>query len=222
MRLLLVEGEFSEARNLKKGFEEERFAVDCAPNGEEAIYLASNCPYDSIVIELPLPDMDGLELLKSIREHVTAPIMILAMDSDVDERIDSIRGGADDYLVKPIFKELLVRIRALIRRSGGRTDNILLIDNLKMDLNRHWVFRGEENITLTSKEFSLLEYLMHHQDRVVSRTELIEHLYDETFDRDSNLIDVFIHKIRRKVDLSPQRKLIHTIRGTGYILSAQR
>lgn len=224
MRLLYVEDEERLAKAVRSGLEEEGYAVDWTPDGEEGFYFAENCPYDLILLDRILPKMDGIEVLQKIRDRgIQTPVIMLTALGAIPDRVDGLKRGADDYLVKPFaFEELLARIRSLIRRSAGLAKDRVELADLVVDLDRQWVFRNNESIQLTAKEFALLEYLVHNRERVVSRTELVEHLYDDTFDKDSNLIDVFIHKLRRKIDHKFNRKLIHTVRGAGYVLSEAR
>ena len=218
MRLLFVDDDKLLAKAMKRGLEAEQYAVDLAPDGEEGLYFANNCPYDLILLDRRLPDMDGLEILQKIRQQkIETPVVMLTGMAAITERVEGFMQGADDYLVKPFaFEELLVRIKSLIRRKGGRfIENRVILNDLVIDLNEHSVELAGKSISLTNKEFSLLEYLLHQKGRVVTRTELVEHLYDETFDKDSNLIDVFIHKLRRK--FGPAARMIQTRRGRGYI-----
>ncbi|MBF0143741.1 MAG: response regulator transcription factor [Magnetococcales bacterium] len=224
MRLLYVEDDERLAKAVKRGLEEERYAVDWAMDGEEALFQAENCSYDLILLDRMLPRMNGMEFLQAFRSKgYRTPVILLTALGTVAERVEGFNYGADDYLVKPFaFEELLVRIRSVIRRCSGLANDRVEIADLVVDLDRKWVCRNTRTIELTAREFSMLEYLIHNRDRVISRAQLIGHLYDDSFDKDSNLIDVFIHKLRKKIDSGSPVKLIHTVRGAGYLFSATR
>ena len=221
MRLLYVEDEERLAKAMKRVLEEEGYAVDLALDGEEGLYFAENCPYDLILLDRKLPKMDGLNVLRKLREkNNRTPVIMLTALGELADRVTGLQDGADDYLVKPFaFEELLERIRSVVRRSGGMARNRVPLANLVVDLNQRQVLNGTCKIQLTPKEFSLLEYFLHNQERAISRTELTEHLYNEAFDRDSNLIDVFIHKLRKKLEKETGNKMIQTVRGAGYMLA---
>ena len=221
MRVLLVEDEEELAGMLNRVLEAEGFAVDQAVNGAEAIYFSDNNPYDLVLLDRILPDMDGLEILKRMRgrESLT-PVIVVTVRGRVPERVEGLSHGADDYLVKPFeVSELLARIRAVLRRGAGVAEDRMVMDDLEVDLARRVVTRAGVQISLTVKEFALVAYLLRKRGHVVSRKELTAHLYNDDFDGDSNLIDVFIHKVRRKVDREPHKRLIHTVRGAGYTMS---
>ncbi len=224
MRILLVDDDDNLAMAVRRILEEAGYAVDWAPNSAEANYYIDNCPYDLVLLDRILPEADGLEILKRMRERRNlTPVIMVTVRGEVPERINGLSQGADDYVVKPFdYSELLVRIRAVLRRSAGIASDRMEMDDLVLDLNRRRVSRADEEVVLTRKEFAVVEYLLRKREHVVSRGELIEHLYDESFDKDSNLIDVFIHKVRQKIDHRPHKKLIHTVRGTGYVMSDQR
>lgn len=220
MRILLIEDEKSLAAIIKKGLEENGYSVDMAHDGEEGLYMAENYPADVIILDIMLPIMDGLTILKKIREQEikTAVLMLTAKDT-VADKIKGLDIGADDYLSKPFdFSELLARVRALIRRSGDVKEAIIGIGDMEIDTARHEVKRDGKLIILSAKEYALLEYLAYHKGHVVSRFDITEHIYSEEFDLDSNIIDVYINFLRKKIDKGFGTKLIHTVRGAGYIL----
>ncbi len=221
MRILIVEDERRLANIIKKGLTEEGFAVDLAFDGEEGKYLAESEEYDLIILDITLPKVDGITICKELRKkNIRTPIMMLTARTTLEEKVIGLDSGADDYLTKPFaFLELRSRIHALIRRSKQESSPILKIDDLELDPIKHSVKRGEKTITLTPKEFSVLELLLRHKDGVVSRTMIIEHVWDYNFDSMSNVVDVFIASLRRKVDKGSKIKLIHTLHGIGYKIS---
>lgn len=220
MRVLLVEDEKSLAKTIKQGLEEEGFSVDMSHDGEEGCFMAENYPYDALVLDVMLPAMDGFTILAHLRKHGSdIPVLMLTARSGVDDRIKGLNTGADDYLPKPFdFNELLARLRAIIRRKGGSASPVIKIADLEIDPGARAVTRAGQPVALSSKEFNILEYLASRQGKVVSRTELTEHVYDMNFDLDSNVIDVYINYLRRKIDKDFEQKLIHTVRGAGYVL----
>lgn len=220
MRVLLVEDEKSLAKTIKQGLEEEGFIVDMSHDGEEGCFMAKNYPYDALVLDVMLPVMDGFTILAHLRKHGSdIPVLMLTARSGVDDRIKGLNTGADDYLPKPFdFNELLARLRAIIRRKGGSASPVIKIADLEIDQGARAVTRAGQPVALSSKEFNILEYLASRQGKVVSRTELTEHVYDMNFDLDSNVIDVYINYLRRKIDKDFEQKLIHTVRGAGYVL----
>ncbi|MFN3395187.1 MAG: response regulator [Thermodesulfovibrionales bacterium] len=221
MRLLLVEDERNVAAFIKKGLEEEFYSVDIAEDGSEGLLMALSNDYDLIILDIMLPGMNGVEVCKKIREKDRrVPILMLTAVDSVESKVQGLESGADDYLTKPFaFSELLARIKALLRRVPD-TINELTIDDLRMELLSRRVYRGDREITLTPKEFSLLEYLLRNKGRVLSRTQIIENVWGYNFDPGSNVVDVHIKFLREKIDSASERKLIHTIRGAGYILKA--
>lgn len=221
MRILIVEDERRLSNIVKKGLTEEGFAVDSAFDGEEGQYLAESEGYDLIILDIMLPKVDGLTICKQLRaKNIKVPILMLTAKSTTEEKVAGLDSGADDYLTKPFaFMELRSRIHALIRRSKSEVSPILKIADLELDPIRHIVKRGERVVTLTAKEFSILELLLRHKDEVVSRTMIIEHVWDYNFDSMSNVVDVFVAAIRRKVDKGAKVKLIHTLHGVGYKIS---
>lgn len=220
MRILLVEDEKKVASFIKKGLEEEYYTVDVAFDGKEGSKLALSEEYDLIILDLMLPYKDGITILKEIRDaKISVPVLILTAKGSVQDKVTGLDSGADDYLAKPFsFDELLARVRALLRRYSSEKSILLKADNLTMDLQSRKVFREGKEIQLTSKEFSILEYLLRNKNRIVTRTKLIEHIYEYNFDPETNLIDVYINKLRNKIDKGFEKQLIQTIRGAGYIL----
>jgi heavy metal response regulator len=220
MRILVVEDEKKVASFLKKGLEEERYAVDCAFDGEEALFMADANEYDLVILDIMLPKVDGLEVLKQVREKgATLPVLMLTAKGSVEDVVKGLDRGCDDYLTKPFaFAELLARVRALLRRKGREPAGELRVADLVLDPVTHAVSRGGKKVELTAKEYALLEYLMRHVDRVVTRTMISEHVWDYHFDPMTNVIDVYVNHLRGKIDMDSSQKLIHTVRGVGYIL----
>lgn len=220
MRILLVEDEKNMASFIKRGLEEERYVVDVAPNGEKALFLAETNPYDLIILDVMLPDTTGFSICKDLRsKKIDTFILMLTARDDVQDKVLGLKTGADDYLSKPFdFDELLARIGALLRRKRLDKNPVLKVGDLELNQLTHKVTRAKKEITLTSKEYSLLEYLMLHAGQVVTRTAISEHVWNEDFDSFTNVIDVFINRLRNKVDRDFKKKLIHSLRGTGYIL----
>lgn len=220
MRLLVVEDEKTLANLIKKGFEEEGFAVDAVYNGEDGLFFAKNNFYDAIVLDIMLPIIDGISLLKELREQgISTPIILLTAKDSIKDKVLGLDSGSDDYLTKPFsFEELLSRVRAIIRRKFATSSPIVKICDLKIDTAQKRVERDNKKIDLSAKEYALLEYLALNKNKVINRTAIIEHLYDEDFDLDSNVIDVFINRIRNKIDKNFDKKLVHTFRGIGYSL----
>jgi heavy metal response regulator len=221
MRILIAEDDAALAGFVRRGLEAEHYAVDVSADGEQARALASELDYDLIVLDLNLPRLDGVAILKQVRSKKTnVPILILTARGKVEDRVQCLDTGADDYLVKPFsFSELLARIRALLRRSRLPSESVLTVEDLKLDRVERRVTRGSRAIDLTSKEFALLEYLMRNAGRRVTRAMIIEHVWNLSFDSSTNLVDVYINYLRSKVDDGAPQKLIHTIRGVGYELS---
>lgn len=219
--MLLVEDEPRLSRVIKKGLIEDGFAVDTAFDGAEGLYLAESETYDAIVLDMMLPKLDGLEVCRSLRgKKVKTPILILTAKTAVEDKVAGLDSGADDYVTKPFaFIELRSRIHALLRRSTGDTSPQLTMLDLVVDPMKHTVTRAGVKITLTPKEFSILELLIRHKDEVVTRTMITEHVWDYNFDGMSNIVDVFVASLRRKVDKKSFHKLLHTIHGVGYKLS---
>ncbi len=220
MRVLVVEDERTLANLIKEGLEEENFSVDVAYDGEEGLFLALSEPYDAIILDIMLPKIDGIEILRRIRDRgVKTPVLMLTAKSSVEDKVLGLDSGADDYLTKPFsFEELLARLRAVIRRAFGETENIVKVADLELNLNTHEVKRGGVKIELSSKEYALLEYLVLNRNKLLTRSQISEHIYDYEYDFDSNVIDVMIARLRKKIDKGFNKKLIHTVRGAGYMI----
>lgn len=220
MKILIIEDDRRLAGILKKGLEENAFIVDLSHDGEEGLYLAENYAYDAMVLDIMLPTVDGLAILSALRAKKSdLPVLMVTARGAVEDRVKGLNIGADDYIAKPFdLSELIARLKAAIRRSKGKPSPLLQIDDLTMDTNARTVTRAGRVITLSAREYNLLEYLALHRGRVVSRTELIEHIYSTDFDLDSNVIDVYINYLRNKIDKGFGKPLIHTIRGAGYVL----
>ncbi len=220
MRILVVEDEKKVANFIKKGLEEEYFSVDVAYNGKDGYDMASTQDYDLIVLDVMLPYKDGLKITRDLRSfNINTPILLLTVRDNTGDKVTGLDAGADDYLTKPFaFEELTARIRALLRRKETNKTTSLTIDNLTLDLISHKVYRANKEIILTPKEYAILEYLIHNKNKIISRTKLIEHVYDYHFDTETNIVDVYINKLRNKVDQAQGKQLIHTVRGIGYIL----
>lgn len=221
MRLLIVEDDQKIASFVAHGLRQAGFAVDHADNGEDGLHLALTGPYDAAIIDLMLPGLDGLHLIERMRQQgVNTPVIILSARRSVDDRVKGLQTGGDDYLIKPFaFSELLARVQALIRRSSGSVEPMrLTLGDLSMDLFKREVARSGRKIELQPKEFSLLEYLMRNAGRVVSKAMILEHIWDYHFDPQTNVIDVLIWRLRNKIDRDFDQKLIHTLRGVGYVL----
>ncbi len=224
MRVLVVEDDAKIAAFVVKGLEQAGFAVDHAADGEDGLHLALTEPYDAAVIDIMLPQRDGLSLIQELRQQqVQTPVIILSAKRSVDDRVRGLQTGGDDYLTKPFaFAELLARVQALIRRAGGGAaathPTRLATGDLVLDLLTREVVRGGEKIDLQPREFALLEYLMRQAGRVVSKTMILEHIWDYSFDPQTNVVDVLICRLRNKVDRDFEVKMIQTIRGVGYVL----
>ncbi|SDE53117.1 MULTISPECIES: response regulator transcription factor [Kordiimonas] len=216
MRILVVEDDQALADQMKSSLIDTGYSVDHAADGEDGHFLGDTEPYDAVILDLGLPIMDGTSILKKWRAAGKAmPVLILTARDGWTEKVEGLDAGADDYLTKPfIMEELLARLRALIRRSAGQTSPQLECGPVILDTRNGRVSVSGSAVKLTAQEFKLLSYLMHHEGKVVSRTELTEHIYDQDFDRDSNTIEVFVNRVRKKLDVP----LIHTVRGLGYRL----
>ncbi len=223
MRLLLVEDEKKVASFIKKGLEEEGYAVDLASDGESGVGLGSDGVHDLIILDVNLPKKDGLQVLRELRQHkITTPVLLLTVRAAIEDRVIGLDTGADDYLTKPFaFQELLARVRALLRRGSGAEQPVIEVADLKLDPARRLVHRGEQKIELTSKEFALLDYFMRNRDRVLTRTMIAEHVWDYSFDTSTNVIDVYVNYLRKKIDHDREPKLIQTVRGVGYVLKTE-
>ena len=220
MRILVVEDESKINRSVCQALREEAYAVDSAADGEQGEELALINEYDLIILDLLLPKRNGLVLCRGLRERgITTPILMLTAKDTVEDRVIGLDSGADDYLIKPFYMdELLARARALLRRETGVKSTILQVADLTMDTSSHRVTRAGSAVELTSKEYAMLEYFMRNPDQVLTRTIISEHVWDEAFDSLSNIIDVYIRRLRRKIDEGYQPRLLHTIRGSGYLL----
>ncbi|MFO1500901.1 MAG: response regulator transcription factor [Verrucomicrobiota bacterium] len=223
MRMLVVEDDKKIASFVVKGLKQSGFAVDQCPDGESASILARSTPYDAAVVDIMLPKMDGLSLVQQLRrENVRMPVIFLSARASVDDRIKGLQSGGDDYLTKPFaFSELLARVQALIRRATQAAEPTrLVVGDLVMDLLTREVNRAGQKIELQTREFSLLEYLMRHAGRVVTKTMILEHVWDYSFDPQTNVVDVLVHRLRSKIDKDFPKKMISTLRGVGYVLKA--
>jgi len=221
MRILVVEDDKKTAAFISRGLERAGFAVDHAADGEDGLHLALNEPYDAAVIDIMLPKQDGLSLVEELRGHkVNIPVLLLSAKRSVDDRVRGLQAGGDDYLTKPFaFSELLARLRALVRRASNVPEpTALTVGALSMDLLRREVRRGEEKLDLQPREFALLEYLMRHPGEVVSKTVLLEHIWGYTFEPQTNVVDVLVCRLRKKIGVEPGERLLQTIRGVGYVL----
>lgn len=218
MRILIVEDERRLSNIIKKGLVENGFAVDQAFDGEEGLYLAESEQYDLIVLDIMLPKLDGLQLCRNLRKKdIKTPVLMVTAKSTTEDKVAGLDSGADDYMTKPFsFIEFRSRIHALIRRSHQETSPVLRADDLEVDPLKHVVKRGEKAINLTPKEFAVLEFLLRHKGEVVSRTMIVEHVWDYNFDGMSNVVDVFVVSLRKKVDGAFKKKLIQTVHGVGY------
>ncbi len=223
MRILIVEDEEKLASYLKKGLEESSYAVDLALNGTDGLHLATHESYDLIIMDIMLPEHDGVSILKDIRSAgIETPVIFLTAKDSTADKIEGLNIGADDYIVKPFsFHELLARIRVCLRRGSRKTSLELKVGDLTLDVLARKVFRGKKKIELPPIEFSLLEYLMDHAGQVVTRTMISEHVWDSNFESFSNVVDVHIAKLRGKIDKGCDIKLIHTKRGAGYVIEEQ-
>lgn len=218
MKILAIEDDRTVGQYVKRGLEEQRFHVDLVDNGLEGLRLASGGQYDLIILDLRLPEMTGLEVLRNLRDRgLTVPILVLTAQDTVDFKVQALRTGADDYVTKPFsFEELLARVEALGRRPQQLKSPVLRVLDLELDTATHEARRGSDPIELTPKEYTVLEYLMRHPGRVMSRTLITEYAWDYHFDPGTNIVDVVINRLRKKIDSGHARKLIHTVRGVGY------
>jgi heavy metal response regulator len=220
MRLLVIEDEKKVASFIKKGLEEEYYAVDVAYDGEQALYMTEVNEYDLIVLDIMLPKVDGMTVLRQIRQNGNiVPILVLTAKDSVENIVEGLDAGCDDYLTKPFaFSELLARIRALLRREREAKTPVLEVEDLRLCPLTHEVTRGDKRVDLTAKEYALLEYFMRNPNRVLTRTMMAEHVWDYHFDTDTNVVDVYVNFLRNKIDRGFDIKLIHTIRGVGYMM----
>lgn len=220
MRILVIEDEKKILSFVRKGLEEQGFVVDTCDNGDDGLILAETHPYDAIVLDIMLPGRDGLSILRLLRERSNrVPVLIITARGEVTEKIEGLNLGADDYLVKPFYMdELIARLKSVWRRSSGEGLSVLRVSDLHLNLMTREVKRGGHMIDLAPREFALLEYLMRSPGRVLTRTQIVEHVWSYHFDPDTNLVDVYIQRLRRKVDDDFEEKLIHTVRGVGYCI----
>ena len=223
MRILVVEDQKKMAAHLRKALREGGHAVDEAHNGDDALILATNEPYDAIVLDIMLPGRDGLSVLRTLRQrNVSTPVLILSARGETSERIEGLNIGADDYMTKPFsMEELVARVNALLRRAAGERAHLLKVGDLSMNLVSREVLRAGRKAELTMREFGLLEYLMRSAGRVVTRTQILEHVWGYHFDPGTNVVEVYIQRVRKKMDEGFDPKLIRTVFGHGYKLSAE-
>jgi len=224
MRILVVEDDTKIASFISKGLKEAGFAVDVAHDGVDGLHLGFTEPYDAAVVDIMLPGLDGLSLIERLRtKKIATPVIILSAKRSVDDRVKGLQAGGDDYLTKPFsFSELLARIHALIRRSTRTSEpSTLTAGELTLDLLTRQARRNDEDISLPAREFALLEYLVRNRGRIVSKTSILEHVYDYSFDPQTNVVDVLVCRLRNKIDRDFDHKMIHTVRGMGYVLKEQ-
>jgi two-component system, OmpR family, copper resistance phosphate regulon response regulator CusR len=222
MQLLVIEDNPKMAGFVQQGFAEMGYGVEAAHSGHQGEEMAASKAYDAIILDVMLPDQDGVQVCRNLRRRgVKTPILMLTALATTADKVTGLDAGADDYLTKPFeFDELVARIRALLRRGQAQEASVLKFEDIEMDLAARKVTRASEKVKLTAKEFALLEYFLRNPDRVLSRTAIAEHVWDINFDPDSNVIDVYVSMLRRKIDKGFARPLIHTVVGTGYVLSA--
>jgi DNA-binding response OmpR family regulator len=222
MKILLAEDDLKLLRHLAAGLREAGHTVDCAQDGNEARWAAENSTYDALALDIMMPQLDGVTLVRGLRRRgVTAPIIFITARGEVRDRVAGLDAGADDYLVKPFsLDELLARLRALSRRHRGGTSHQLRVADLELDLASHTVHRGQQGIELTNREFALLEFLAQASPRTVSKTAIVEHVWDQHFDGGTNVVNVYINYLRSKIDRPGEPSLIRTVRGVGFALAA--
>ena len=220
MKLLVIEDERKVANFITQGLSEESYEVECAYDGEAGLERALSDEYDGIVLDLMLPKRDGISILRELRARgMNTPVLILTAKGTIQDKIIGLDSGADDYLAKPFhFEELTARIRSMLRRSTAEKSNVLKVGDLALDTITRRAKRGESEIELTAREYALLEYLMRNAGRVLSRSVITQHVWHYSFYADSNLVDVYINRLRNKIELDGSKKLIHSIRGVGYIM----
>jgi heavy metal response regulator len=220
MRLLVIEDEQKVANFIKQGLEEEGYAVDHAADGASGLQMALEGLHDVIVLDVMLPKLDGLSVLQQLRqETITTPVLLLTVRATIEDKVLGLDAGADDYLTKPFaFEEFVARVRALLRRRVETAPPILQVADLALDPARRVVSRGDQKIDLTPREFTLLDYFMRNPGRVLSRTMIANRVWDYTFDSTTNVIDVYVNYLRKKIDTGHDTKLLHTVRGVGYVM----
>lgn len=218
MRVLVVEDQPKIASFIQKGLEEQGMTVDLCHDGDQGFELATTTPYDVIVLDIMLPGRDGLSILRYLRDHKNGvPVLLLTARDSLNERVEGLNLGADDYLTKPFYvEELIARLHTIVRRTSGQGLNLVQVGDLRLDLVKREVIRQEDQIVLTTREFELLEYLMRSPGRVFTRIQICEHVWNYHFDPQTNLVDVYIKRLRKKIDQPYETKLIHTVRGVGY------
>jgi len=218
MRVLVVEDEKKIASFVRKGLEAQGFVVDVAQRGDEGFLMATTAPYDAVVLDIMLPGRDGLSVLRGLRERrMNVPVLLLTARSELNERLEGLNLGADDYLTKPFYvEELAARLHAVVRRSSGTARSVLAVGDLRMDLLTREVKRGDLVIPLTAREFAVLEQLMRSPGRVLTRVQLLEHAWSASYDPGTNVVDVYVQRLRRKIDDGHAVHLIETVRGVGY------
>jgi heavy metal response regulator len=223
MRILIIEDEVRIASFIERGLKEERYIVDVAHTGEKGLFQAEVNPYDLIILDIMLPDIDGISICKRLRENgISTPILMLTAKNRVQDKVLGLDSGADDYLTKPFaFEEFLARVRALLRKNREEKVTTLRIGDLELDQIKHTVQRAGQDLSLANKEYALLEYLMLNANQVVTRTMISEHVWNEDFDSLTNVFDVYIHRLRSKVDKGFSKQLIHSVRGVGYVLKEE-
>jgi DNA-binding response OmpR family regulator len=221
MRILLIEDEEKVSRFVTLGLKAERFAVDTAGDGKSGLHMATVNPYDLLIVDLTLPEMSGTEVIQLVRKrNPDVPILVLSARDALSDKVANFESGADDYITKPFaFTELLVRVKALLRRGSVNRSNVIAVGDLEIDRVAHQVRRQGKPIRLTAKEYALLEYLSINAGRVLSRTMIIEHVWDQSFEGLTNIVDVYVRQLRAKIDDSFEPKLIHTVRSVGYCIS---
>ncbi|NOT07083.1 MAG: response regulator transcription factor [Gemmatimonadales bacterium] len=222
MKILIVEDDRVVGQYIKRGLEEAQYHADLVDDGMEALRLISGGQHDLVVLDLRLPGMTGLEILRTIRDRgITTPVLVLTAQNALDNKVEALRAGADDYVTKPFaFEEVLARVEALARRPKQLTSAKLAVADLELDVGSREVRRAGRVVELTPKEYAVLEYLLRHPGRVMSRTLITEYAWDYHFDPGTNIVDVVINRLRKKIDLGQEKKLLHTVRGIGYVIRA--
>ena len=220
MRILVVEDKINMNKTIVKKLELEKYGVDSCFDGEEALDYIFSTDYDAVILDVMLPKIDGFEVLKRMRaKNLKTPVLLLTARTGIADRVKGLNIGADDYLVKPFaFDELLARLRVMLRRTSNNVTNVFTLANLTVDCDTHSVFRGETEIKLSTREFTILEYMIRNKGKIVTRDKIEQHIWNYDYEGGTNVIDVYIRYLRRKIDEEYEPKLIHTIRGTGYIL----
>ena len=220
MRILIAEDEKTLNATLKKRLEEQSYSVDACLDGQEALDYLDSAEYDVVLLDIMMPKKSGLEVLRALRKKGRqTPVLLLTAKDGIEDRVDGLDAGADDYLVKPFaFEELMARIRVMLRKKSGQSSNLLSVGDLTLDLGTHTVVRDGQPISLSSREFALLRYLVMNQGMILSRDQIEQHIWNYDYEGSSNMIDVYIRYLRKKIDDPIEKKLIHTVRGAGYVL----